>query len=247
MKVYYLLLLLPMLVFIACGDSEIEEQDDSVLGYDYFPLEVGDTWIYSVDSLKIVQEGLSNRVTQSFIREQVTDLINEDDDERSYRIERSYRSDSIGAWQLTDVWTTSIDDDRATRTEENLRFIKLVFPVVEGTSWDGNAFFDDSKFYPAGADEIQIYLDWNYRLVDQGNSAIIGSINYEDVAKVEQHNDTTNISLRYAEETYAKGIGLVERRMAIYDTQEQNTDLSWDDRAEVGFRLHQTLISYTKG
>lgn len=68
------------------------------------------------------------------------------------------------AWQSLNTWTVQIDQNRAIRTEENLKFIKLIFPFSKGMRWDGNAFIDTDIRVQAGDENIQPYKNWKYRI-----------------------------------------------------------------------------------
>lgn len=227
----------------SCGENEIEPTDPSVFGYEYFPVSVGNEWIYQVDSLLIGQGGFANVESSSQVKEVISEVISQSDDEIVYRVERSARPDSTSIWRLTDIWTVSTTPTQVTKTIENLKFIKLVFPAVQGARWDGNIFFDANSLYPVGAENLRIYQDWSYR-IDIESSAVISGEIFDDVALVSHIDQETFVSRRYSTERYVKGIGLVERQMEIYDNSSGKADgITWEDGAEKGFRLLQRLIS----
>lgn len=246
MKKAYTLIFGAILIFFSCGDNVIEAPDETLLGYEYFPIEVGYTWEYQVDSVLIVQGGSANETTTSYIQEKVSDLLSEDGDERTYRLERRYRKDLNSDWELRDIWQVSVDNERAIRTEENLKFIKLVFPAIKGEKWDGNLFFDSNKEFTVAANNIAIYQDWNYKIEDVGLSREYNGTTYPAVLHVTHINEESLISQRFSEEYYAEGVGLVERYMEIFDSQDANTSLTWLERAQEGFQLSQTLLSFSK-
>lgn len=232
-------------LFASCGKNEIENPDESLFAYEYFPLEVGYAWEYQVDSVIIFQGGNDNIISSSFIQERVAELISEDGDERVYKLERSYRSEMSDVWKLQDVWQVSIDKNKATKTEENLKFIKLVFPAVEGEKWDGNAFFDSDKRISVGANNIIVYQDWNYKIESIGETRTVNDIDYASTLLVSHIDEETLISKRFSEEVYAKDIGLIEREMQIFYTQDTDVTLPWLEKAQEGFQLSQRLISFS--
>ena len=246
MKYFNILIFGLLIMFSSCGDNVIEDPDENIFGYEYFPVDVGYTWEYQVDSIRIIQSGSNNVVSTSFIQERITDLISDSNGEKTYRMERSYRSDMDSEWQLQDVWQIAMTDEQATRTEENLRFIKLVFPAVQNTRWDGNVHFDSEKEYAVGADFLAVYRGWQYKIEDVGVSRNVGGIDYDEVLHVSHINEQSFIDRRLSEEFYAKDIGLIQRKMEIFDTQNGNTSIPWVDRAEEGFQLNQSLLSFSK-
>ena len=233
------------IAFMSCGENEIETPDESIFGYDYFPLELGNEWIYSVDSVIINQAGNNNVVSSSFIKEELVEVIKDTEENKEFKLQRSYRKDSTSQWRITDIWVIQRDDSRAIRTEENLSFVKLVFPAVDGTKWDGHVFFDDEKTFPVGAENLTIYRDWDYK-INELSGKTVGGVLYPEAIDVTHVDDVTFISKRFSTESYAEGIGLIERKMEIFDTQNGDTTLPWLDRAEKGFQLTQTLVSFNK-
>ena len=246
MKRLPILLFTVLLVSIfSCSENEIEVPDDSIFGYEYFPLGLGYEWIYAVDSVLISQAGTNNVISSSFIKEELIEVITDTDDKKEFKLQRSYKKDSISQWQITDIWIVQSDESLAIRKEENLSFVKLVFPAVDGTKWDGNIFFDDEKKFPVAAENITVYKDWEYQINEIASKTVGGTL-YSDVLDVSHIDDVTFISKRFSTESYAKGIGLIERKMEIFDTQNGDTSLLWVDRAEKGFQLTQTLVSFKK-
>tara|TARA_R110000737_G_C14518253_1_gene474904 strand:+ start:278 stop:991 length:714 start_codon:yes stop_codon:yes gene_type:complete len=236
---------LGIILFISCGKNEIEIPDDAVFGYEYFPLEVGYEWVYAVDSVLIIQGGTKNKVSSSFIKEELIEILKDTETEKEYKIQRSYRKDSISQWRIRNIWTIRRDERRAIRNEGNISFVKLVFPAVDGAKWDGHIFFDDEKEFPVAADNLRIYKGWEYKINNVGSKSV-GGILYLDVLDIAHIDEFSFISKRFSTESYAKGIGLVERKMEIFDTQNGNESLPWIERAEKGFQLTQTLVSFKK-
>lgn len=237
-------LILIILVF-SCGENVVEEPDESIYGYEYFPLEIGYTWEYQVDSVIVFQGGDSNLTSSSFIQEKVVELIGETPNEKTYKLERRYKKSIENEWLLQDVWQVSISLENAIKTEENLKFIKLVFPALPGKRWDGNSFFDSDQEISVASNNIAIYQDWSYKIEDKNLSRTIGDITYDDVLHVSHIDEESLINKRFSEEFYAAGVGLVERNMIIFDTQNPDTSLDWLDRAQKGFQLNQRLISFS--
>ena len=229
----------------SCGENEIEAPDESVFGYEYFPLELGYEWIYSVDSVLINQKGTNNVVSSSFLKEELIEVLSDSEQEKEYKLQRSYKKDSLSQWKIKNIWTIQRDGGRAIRSEGNISFVKLVFPAVDGTKWDGNVFFDDEKEFPVAAENLTVYKDWEYKINNIGAKTIGGTL-YPEVLDISHIDEVTFISKRFSTESYAKGIGLVERKMEIFDTQNGNESLPWIERAEKGFQLTQTLVSFKK-
>lgn len=122
----------------SCGENIIEELDVDNLGYQFYPLSVGNEWVYQVDSSRVQGNNIIH--TSSLFKEIIKALISQDSNSKVYSVQRSFRKSIQDSWRITDVWTVEIDAGRIIRNEENQKFIKLVFPNKKSISWNGNVF-----------------------------------------------------------------------------------------------------------
>lgn len=230
--------------FISCEEKTGDLTID--LGYEYFPLDVGKYITYQVDSTLFDNEGMIVINTSSFVKEEITESFVDETGDTTYRIERFYKENLEDQWLITDVWTASRTTTQAFRTEENLRFIKIVFPPREGTSWNGNSFIDPSIEVEVAGDPIQMFKNWDYSILSTDQAEFIGSRELEAVTTVQMADDENVIERRFAQEKYAKGIGLVFRRFEILDTQciEACVGLTWEEKAWQGFTMTQILLDH---
>ncbi len=254
---FSLFLLVSLTVFfVACNKSEVEDIELD-FGYEYFPLEVGRSWEYEVDSI-IYDPAVGGTSVDSFrtyILEQISDTLHDNAGSVLYRVERYYRRSDTLLWQIEKIFTLSRDRQRAFRTEDNLRFVKLVFPAGAGKRWDGNAFFDSSLEVFVAGESIQMFNFWDYLILGFEERTAVGSLEFEDVVAVQNADNRGNIiDLRYAVERYARGVGLIYRELDILrtdcqvccggDTGDACQSLPWEEKAEKGFSLRQRLIRY---
>ena len=239
----HLLWCLLVLSVVSCKTEEDNFSIDS--GEDYFPLAIGQTWIYEMDSTIYDPNGASiinQSITQ--MRETIVDTLTDAAGNTLYKLEQFTRDSSDANWQIKNVYTTGIVNNQAQRTEENLKFIKLAFPLRENQSWDGNLFFDEFTIVKIAGESIEMFKNWNYRLREFAVADTIGGMNFDEVMVIEQANNENSIELRRAQEKYAKGIGLVYRELYILDTQciADCEGQTWEEKAEKGMILKQTLI-----
>lgn len=223
-------------LFSSCKkDSEITTAD---FGYDYFPDQVGQYVIYQVDS--IWQDDISNvhDTTRYLLKEVIASTFLDNSGRPTLRIERfkkfynpSLPYDSV-QWTLTDVWLANRTNTTAERVEENIRYIKLVFPVKEEKKWNGNIYNTlGEKEYEIISADIQEYIN---------------SINFDSVVTVKQFEEFNWVESRYEVEKYAKRVGLAYRRQdsLIFQPKDSNDFLPYDDT--IGYTFTQKIISYGK-
>lgn len=245
MNIRILILLALTIGIFACEDT-LEDYQPGDLGKDYFPLSVGNTWIYQLDSIIFDNNGTKIDTVSVRIREQITEKFTDQSGNDAFRVERAKNKNNF--WVTTDVWFASIDNKLAYRTEENLRFAKLSFPVTQGNAWDGNAFIDEEIIIKVAGEPIRVYQNWGDYIYTQVNQEeTIGSAVYSSVCTVDQVDLEDKITRRYSQEKYAAGFGLVYKKMIILNTQQFDSNDPWEEKAEEGFILEQLLISFEEG
>jgi len=249
-----ILLVLTLLGLVACNQHEVEEVAIDY-GYDYFPVEPGRAYYYEVDSLVFdpVVGGIAIDSSRTYIREVVADTLIDNTGAVLYRLERYERTSDTLPWDIRRVYTLQKTDRQAFRTEDNLRFIKLTFPARIGEKWDGHVFFDDDTEVIIGSETLQMFKDWSYEVIGQEEFAEVGTLSFEDVLTVRNADSENLIEYRFAEEKYARGIGLIYREVQVLDTQCNACcggnysicdGLSWVAKAEKGLILRQRLVDY---
>ncbi len=237
---FFLSLAILILSLASCG-NEIEEPVDFELGLEYAPLEIGDYRIYSSDSIVYRQGGLIKDSLSGFIKEEIVDTFRDAQNILNYRIERSFKRLLNDQWAISDIWSASRSENNYIRNEENLKFVKLIFPIKQGISWDGNVFFDENVQVTESGDNLQPYKNWEYTYDVVDSTYTNGNIVANDVIQVLHVDDEIIIEKRVSSELYAKGIGLVQKRMTILDCQSCNEG-SFEEDAEVGYILRWDLI-----
>ena len=120
----------------SCNENTVAENLVVKKGFDYYPLEVGNYITYQLDS--IIYRGQSGSdcifvqdTASHFLKEEVVGLFEDNAGVSNYIIERFTSQNQDGPWEVQDVWYTKKTDTQVERVEENLRFIKVVFPVEE--------------------------------------------------------------------------------------------------------------------
>ena len=96
------------------------------------------------------------------------------------------------------------------RTEHDLKFVPLVFPLAEETKWDGTAFIPDGyQLFVNGELLEDVYDDWNFEVVSMDRQFAINDQTLNNVIEVEANNENA-ITIRKQNLKFAEGYGLVE-------------------------------------
>ncbi len=245
----FLLKSIPLSIFafliVSCGENVTETFE--VKGKAYYPLAIGKTITYNVDSVIYdPQANGSVKIDRTFwqFREDIVDTFKGKDGNIQYKIERFERRKGTTVWGIGKVSAASITDQYALRDEDNLRYIKFPMAFLEKTNWDGNIFNDPSvKFIIAGELLEPFSKKWDYQIESFGKSETIGGRVFEDVLTVSGKTDVKILTeTRSLVEKYAKGVGLISKELKILDTQKLDANVAWENKAEKGVIIRQTFV-----
>jgi len=199
------------------------------LGYAYYPAEVG-AWIsYDVDSIRHFPDESVDTVRYQ-IRELVESAFTDEAGRPARRIERYYRDSSDEDWGIKDIWMVAITNRKVEKVEENIRYVRLTFPVRNDQLWDGNALND---FEP-----------WNYSYaeVDQAYS-VEGNV-FDTTATVNQEGAVNLIEQRRGQEVYAKNLGLVYKELVDIETDVNYSSNPVPENIQSGYELYYKYLDH---
>ncbi len=234
------------ILFYSCREGTNAEDYNIDFGYDYFPLEVGRSIEYQVDSTIYDFDGATPIVLNSttFVKEEIVGMTEDAQGDTAYVVERFEKTNLSDNYTIKDVWYFSKSDRRAERVEENLRFISLVFPALEGTDFDATLFIDDNLEIVVAGESIRAYEGWSSEIGTVGEPDTIGMFTFDEVLDVTYADEENLIEKRYSIAKYAKNVGLVFREEWILDTQDLDDSIPFENRAELGYIIRQTVIAY---
>lgn len=244
-NVILLLLLTALALFTSC-DPEIEKVDKDNFGYQYYPLTVGNEWIYEVDSFLYSNEGLLKDSSHWFVKERIKETYLSGSEDL-FVLERSISTDQLN-WKVSDIWTIEKTNSSIKKTEENLTFVKLVFPPTINTRWDGNIFLDNSDTILVFGEFLVPFKYWDYKIVDEIIDYEVAGVVYPKVLKIREVEDDPESSILEYKNSfvyYAENIGVVqEDRVILFDQPKESDERPWSIKADKGFILNKRLISY---
>lgn len=175
------------------------------IGEAYYPSTIGKYVIYEADSTVYDEFTFAAKLYKYQIKEKIEESYTDIQGRPALKLVRYIKKfDSIKPysaipWTLKDVWQVNISKTNVEVVEENIRFIKLIFPVKDKISWDGNS--------------TNTLGQWNYIYSYTGNPENVNGINFELVTQVTQKDFPTLISREHYVEKYAKDVGLVYRKI----------------------------------
>ena len=223
------------LLFLGCISDDMPAPALPTAGPDYFPLSVNRYAIYDVEDIRYtLRDGADTSRYQ--LREWVADSLIGEGGEIIYSLLRYTRNSVADQWQLDSIWTARKNQARVVVVENNVPFLKLVFPFQEGLQWDGNLLNSTwPQTYTLTATdttlrrEIGTDLD---SLLDNSQTVI-------------QRDLQTLVNDSVLLETYGEQVGLIFKKSLIlqYCADE---DCIGQQKIESGRSYRQTLVAYGK-
>lgn len=233
-------------LFVTCEKGKEPIPPDS--GKEYLPLSVGKFVEYRVDSIIYdpIPQGIRVDTSSSYVREEQIELLENGQGETQVVIERSTRHSPDSAWIVTDHWQLTRNDDFAVRTEENLPFVILDFPIRSDKSWAGITFLNPNFSTEIAGERVEVFKGWMSQVISMAIPEIIGAFQFDDITTISHARHENLLELRMVTEKYARNIGLVFRELKILDTQciQPCSGQSWEQKAERGFILRQAITDY---
>jgi len=239
---YFSLSLLFITLLISCVENTENYQIDKS-DYNFFPLKNGLSLTYQVDSLIYDNNGTIKLSRNIMLKRTVMDSFIDNSGIKNYIIDENYTENGKEIKsQFVNVYRT---EDMAVENERNLKFIKLIFPITVGKTWEGNKLFDaNNTILNIAGEPIKVYENWLYRYSKMLDKYEVNGKEYTDVIEIIQTDTDYKLEKRYSIEYYAKNIGLIYKKMMILNTQKiDETNTPWELKAEEGFIMEQKLIN----
>lgn len=215
---------------------------------DYFPLEIGKSYLYRLDSTVTASFGSSLVVKSYQAKDTIESSFTDNQGRLSYRIFRFTRDTSgVQPWTFAATFVATPTYQWIEYVDNNLRFLKLHSPVTDGYSWLAHSFIDTRS-----SGSTVGYLDnWEYEYQNTGLGYSVSNTSYDSTITVLQHDETNpegpfnpalEVQIRtYGVEVYAKGIGLIYKEFLYWNWQRNPPPAKYED-GSYGVKL--SLISH---
>jgi hypothetical protein len=209
---------------------------------DYYPLQVGKSFIYRLDSIINKPFGTDSTTRYYLAKDSIEASFTDALGKQSFRIFRYLRDTAQTIpWIFNNSFLVTINGKNIEYVENNLRFIKLVDVVKTDFTWPGNNYINTTH------QETRFYADWNYTYQNVNNPFTVKKGIIDSTITVLQTDYTSsnlpfNPSFSYYErnysvEVYGKKVGLIYKylRHWVWNTGK------YED-GSFGIRLN--LVSY---
>ena len=195
-------IILSSLLFVACDNinSNLPPPQD---GGKFFYPNIGQSVVYDVEDTQYELTGKFTVKTYQ-LKEVNASTFKDSDGKDAQRIERYRRENDSQKWTIDSIFIAKKEIDKALKTENNVTYVKIVFPIKEGLKWNGNAYNS------LGND--------TYELKKVNQSFQTNGQKFENTFSVIQQSDSTLVDLKRRIEVYAENIGMIyqEKTNVLY-------------------------------
>lgn len=232
------LLVVAVLLFFV---PSCNKKDNTDISYyrNYYPLALGHYVIYNVDSIQYRFSENPDTYFRDTIRYQLkevlTDTFYDNENELNYRLELFRRTDTVSSFNLWKVWFVKSAEYNVQKIEDDIRFIKLVFPPTDGAEWGGNLYVPTS-------DPYRVFRDWNYTFSNVHEPYTLNNLNFDSTVTVLQVDKEDLINKTLRKEVYAANVGMIYQEWE--SLTKQKVQLNWQNGPENGFRIRMKAVEW---
>lgn len=231
-------------IFVSSCKQETETVN---LNYQYktFPIDSGRYFTYFVDSTSIHPVSHVKTRTTFELKEVYDQNFTDAVGRNSVRIYQYKRLNASAPWTYVNTAFATIANDRAERVENNLRFIKMIFPIHQRQNWYSNIHIAETPetwYFYENSENF-----WKNKYTRIFTSDNINNTPYDSVVTILQVDNETQINKFYSLEKYAPNLGMIYREQLILDdasVTDNEINIPIYDRADKGFSVKMYLIDH---
>ena len=185
----------------------------------YFPVHENDSSEFCV--LEIQHTSLGSDTLQYFLKEVIRNPYIDGEGDIAFQMHRYWKQDSTEHYQIKDVWSIKKTVRSVEQVEENIRFVKMIFPLDELSYWDGNVF---NHLVEQEYAVSQIHTPYN-----------MFGLSIDSVVEITHEFNTNLLEYDNAIEIYALHKGLIYK-------EEINLSINNGDISDINYGTEYTQI-----
>jgi hypothetical protein len=211
------------------GCNDPQEPDLEAIGLSYFPLEIGSYRTYQVNRITFSLL-LPTDTAEYQLKEVVADSFMVQD-QPTYILHRLTRRQQQDKWVLDSVWTARRNQNHAIVVENNIPFLKMVFPLSLNKAWDGNLF--------------NVLPEDEYEVTEIGGTLETQAGKFSSLLTIFENNDPDTLIFQdIRQSVYALEVGLIYKKSSILNFCNDRPECL--GMLESGTKFEQILIDYGK-
>ncbi|OAQ38136.1 hypothetical protein A5893_15140 [Pedobacter psychrophilus] len=189
--------------FLAISCTKESNAPAKDLQSDFYPLKINSVLVYDVDSTAYSNFTNTSTNYKFEIKDSITNTFDDLAGGLNYRIERYKRLNVNSPWVFQQVFTRSKTVRSGEEFINNQRFIRIIFPPLAGSFWNGN-----SK---------NTIGEQDYSIENDIAASTINTLTFDSTIVVKEIDEQNLIREDLVYATYAKKVGLVQKEVTAVD------------------------------
>jgi hypothetical protein len=235
-----------ILVSISACKRVIDIPIDINEGKNYYPVVKGKFIEYRVDS--IIYDDFANTTISktSYIKDEIDSSFKDLEGRANNYVIRSEKLTLDSPYIFKYAYYVNQNNNTYEVVDNNLRFVKLVFPISLKNNWEGNKYI----FSPVSSNPNYWLNNWLYKYTEYDVPLILDSLRFDKTLTVLQEDESSNngdtsasnpvlTDYIYSREQYARNVGLVQK-----DITRINKDPAISFGKRRGFRVKMQAIKF---
>ncbi|MEO7309900.1 MAG: hypothetical protein ABIX01_05860 [Chitinophagaceae bacterium] len=237
-----------LILAASCKEKNIELTSPAL--DEYWKPTVGKYIVYRIDSTVSTNFGVSLTVHSYRVKDLVDAEVVDGLGRKAYRILRSITdTNGVDAYKPNaSFYAVPVGTEWIELVDNNLRFMKLRWPIRDGFEWKAHSFIDATSINST----VRYLADWNYAYQNIAQPYTVLTKKFDNTVTVMQKDETipegpfspaAYKQRNYGVEVYAKGIGLIYKDFLHYIYQPPTpTRAGYYEDESFGIRLR--VIEY---
>ncbi|HTL09370.1 MAG TPA: hypothetical protein VL307_13965 [Chitinophagaceae bacterium] len=190
---------------------------------DYTNLAVGKFIIYKLDSTVTLPFGTGFTTNSYTVKDSVEAMLTDNLNRPAYRVVRYIWDPAAKVWNNSNAFMAIQTADRFEYIENNMRQLRMVSPIVDNFSWNGNSGIAEPPFHFSTNDNE--YLFWVFSYANTGLPFTVGNQTFDTTVTVVQYDSNNNkpfnaiglSTYSRSYEVYAKGVGKIFQDLLAWE------------------------------
>ena len=215
--------LLILLFLFSCKKNTETGGNNLDQGYAFAPTDSGYTWVYRIDSISFDDNTQKIDTFHFYLKEKIIGKVSDQNNKNHMIVERMVRANDTANWLPRSNVYLLRTENNLQRVEENIRVVKMVFPIGNTQSWNGNMYNN---------------MGWQaFYLHNIGSDFNNGDTIFGNTISIQEDYADNAIEEILIESVYTRNVGLID-----FTNNYINTQVS----GKSGYKVRQKLIQFSK-
>jgi len=131
-----------ILVLILCASSCSKQKDETAIeyGYNYFPIDTAKNYVYTIDSISYNSNTKTVDTFKFILKTKFEESFIDTNGNKIWRLKRFAKYKNTIEFIETQNHFVQFSNNQYIYTENNLAYLKAIFPLKNNLNWNGNLY-----------------------------------------------------------------------------------------------------------